>query len=217
MDWFLYDNGLRHERVNNLCNCGRIYPQAYIKLDYRTSFKIFWVNPLSANTTKWSITLKQLVSKLPTNCLSVLNHFVGLVLKGLKIWKQRLTVTALIQIKLIRLSKCLHKNQWRLLSKYQLIPKTSFWISETKTGFLWRKWKVTLLKNFFRILQVSCCQKFFEVIWCWAKQEKKCWNSVIRTKHFISKQLHISKPISDKDSLDQEPSRDVEKYTVDKT
>ena len=41
------------------------------------------LNPLSANPTKWSNTLKQFVGKLPTNCLSVFDHFVGLVLKGL--------------------------------------------------------------------------------------------------------------------------------------
>ena len=40
-------------------------------------------NPLSANITKWSNTLKQFVSKLPTNCLSVFKHFVGLTFKGL--------------------------------------------------------------------------------------------------------------------------------------
>ena len=38
---------------------------------------IFYVNPLTVNPTKWSNTL-------PTNCLSVFNHFVGLALKGLK-------------------------------------------------------------------------------------------------------------------------------------
>ena len=41
------------------------------------------INPLSANFTKWSNTLKQFVGKLPTNCLSVFDHFVGLALKGL--------------------------------------------------------------------------------------------------------------------------------------
>ena len=41
-------------------------------------------NPLSANFTKWSNTLKQFVGKLPTNCLSVFDHFVGLALKGLR-------------------------------------------------------------------------------------------------------------------------------------
>ena len=30
-------------------------------------------------------TLKQFVSKLPTNCLSVFDHFVQLALKGLKL------------------------------------------------------------------------------------------------------------------------------------
>ena len=41
------------------------------------------INPLRANPTKWSRTLKQFVDNLPTNCLSVFDHFVGLALKGL--------------------------------------------------------------------------------------------------------------------------------------
>ena len=43
------------------------------------------INSLSANRTKWSNTLKQFVDKLPTNCLSVFDHFVGLALKRLTI------------------------------------------------------------------------------------------------------------------------------------
>ena len=39
---------------------------------------------LSANPTKWSNTLKQFLGKLSTNRLSVIEHFVGLALKGLK-------------------------------------------------------------------------------------------------------------------------------------
>ena len=42
------------------------------------------VNPLSANPTKWSNTLKQFVVSLVTNCLSAFDHFVILVLKGLE-------------------------------------------------------------------------------------------------------------------------------------
>ena len=41
------------------------------------------VNPLSANPTKWSNTLKQFAGNLPTNCLTVFDHFVKLALKGL--------------------------------------------------------------------------------------------------------------------------------------
>ena len=41
-------------------------------------------NPLSAKFIKWSNTLKQIVGKLPTICLSVFDHFSGLALKGLK-------------------------------------------------------------------------------------------------------------------------------------
>ena len=44
----------------------------------------FCINPLSANPTKSSNTLKQFVGKLPTNCLSVFDHFVILALKGLR-------------------------------------------------------------------------------------------------------------------------------------
>ena len=47
--------------------------------------KIFYfnINSLSANPTKWPNTVKQFVWNLPTNCLSVFDHFVGLALKWL--------------------------------------------------------------------------------------------------------------------------------------
>ena len=38
------------------------------------------INLLSANPTKWSNTLSHSVGNLPTNCLSVFSHFVGLAL-----------------------------------------------------------------------------------------------------------------------------------------
>ena len=41
------------------------------------------LNPLSAKFIKWSNTLKQIVGKLPTICLSVFGHFSGLAFKGL--------------------------------------------------------------------------------------------------------------------------------------
>ena len=43
------------------------------------------LNPLSAKPAKCSNTFKQFVGKLPTNCLSVFDHFVGLALKGISI------------------------------------------------------------------------------------------------------------------------------------
>ena len=58
---------------------------------------LLWIiklNPLSAKFTKWLNTLKQIVGKLPTNCLSVFDHFVGLALKGLITqWKSSLQGT----------------------------------------------------------------------------------------------------------------------------
>ena len=41
--------------------------------------------PLSANPPKWPKTQKTTRQQKPTNCLSVFDHFVGLVLKGLLI------------------------------------------------------------------------------------------------------------------------------------
>ena len=42
------------------------------------------LNPLSSNLTKWRNTIKQFVARLPTNCLSVFDHFVNLAFKRLK-------------------------------------------------------------------------------------------------------------------------------------
>ena len=55
---------------------------------FTACFNVVWIfnyglNPLSPNPTQWSNTLKQFVGNLPTNCLSVLDRFVKLVLKGL--------------------------------------------------------------------------------------------------------------------------------------
>ena len=42
-----------------------------------------YFNPLNVNFTKWPNTLKQFVGNLPTNCLSMFDHFVEFALKGL--------------------------------------------------------------------------------------------------------------------------------------
>ena len=44
------------------------------------------LNPLSLIPKKWSNTLKELFGKLPTNCLSVFDHFSGLALIGLIVY-----------------------------------------------------------------------------------------------------------------------------------
>ena len=53
------------------------------KKNTRTMLFHIYFNPLSGNFTKWSNTLKQFVGNLPTNCLTVFDHFVGLALKRL--------------------------------------------------------------------------------------------------------------------------------------
>ena len=67
----------------------------FSKMDFMSPFwwleihpdpRFISLNPLSANITKRSNKLKQFVGKLPTNCLSVFDHFVGLALKRVKIY-----------------------------------------------------------------------------------------------------------------------------------
>ena len=59
------------------------------------------LNPLIASPTKWSSTFKQFVAILPTNCLSVFDHFVKLALKGLRLLKL-VSVAILAQIIIVK-------------------------------------------------------------------------------------------------------------------
>ena len=61
-----------------------IFSASILKI-FKPENKFFrnFFNPLSANITKWSNIPKQFVGKLPTNCLSVFDHFAVLALKGL--------------------------------------------------------------------------------------------------------------------------------------
>ena len=62
-----------------------IYFKHFVGVLPKTLF-FFLFNPLNANPEKWSNTLKQIVGKLPTICLSVFDHFMNLALKGLTLW-----------------------------------------------------------------------------------------------------------------------------------
>ena len=75
----IYDNYIFLEDFNMEPNCLAL-------TSFMQSFNMFnLINPLSANPEKWSNTLKQFVANLPTNCLSVFDHFMNLALKGLKL------------------------------------------------------------------------------------------------------------------------------------
>ena len=69
--------------------------------------KCLKLNPLIANFTKWSNTLKQFVGQLPTNCLSVFDHSVGLALKGLK----RLSNETFLELKSVMGVEVMGKSQ----------------------------------------------------------------------------------------------------------
>ena len=116
------------------------------------------INPLSANLTKWSNTLKQFVGKLPTNCLSVFDHFVGLVLKGLRYWKmtrkifeQRSSKSKMIPRSLFYLKKCFnmpcmqsfvsewclyHFSQWKMPAWRYIVQKLTKIVNWKLTKFI---------------------------------------------------------------------------------
>ena len=77
------------------------------------------VNPSSASFSKWSTTLKQFISKLPTNCLSVFDHFVGLMLKGLK-HKHIINIYGRINQKISMMRNC-HQISPNTLNRFQQI------------------------------------------------------------------------------------------------
>ena len=58
-------------------------------------------NPLNAKFSKWPNTLKQFVGKLPTNCLNVFGHFVGLALKGLIVLGNLRYLSMLFQVQML--------------------------------------------------------------------------------------------------------------------
>ena len=66
------------------CHKQRTTPTVEITNHIEYNTRCYFINSLRADPTKWSKTLKQFVGNLPTNCLSVFDHFVGLALKGLK-------------------------------------------------------------------------------------------------------------------------------------
>ena len=96
------------------------------------------LNPLSANITKWSNTLKH--DKLPTNCSSVFDHFVGLALKGLnegnlkeKTWS-RITKNSNKSVRSY-VQKLLFLCIFKFILKYEDSGVKHFWFSSSYTHF----------------------------------------------------------------------------------
>ena len=80
---------------------------------YSKDFSTSWLNPLCANPTKQSNTLKQ----KPTNCLSVFDHFLGLVLKGLIFFHEKIYKLSLIQKHVQNPVKCLRWSKYLVADK----------------------------------------------------------------------------------------------------
>ena len=82
--WLQFSNVFLKNIFKILLSRRSKYSKGWKILLFILLYLFYFFNPLSANPTKWSNTLKQFVGKLPTNCLSGFDHFVGLALKGLK-------------------------------------------------------------------------------------------------------------------------------------
>ena len=93
-------------------------------------------NPLSANLRKWSNTLKQFFRCKPTNYLSVLDHFVGLVLKGFR--KYQTGVNRTCQI-------CLMARFVKIINSLYIYPPESV-----------RKPKVTFMLAILSVIEDNC-------------------------------------------------------------
>ena len=78
-----------------------IFSAAMSQQRVKCLLNLITLNPLSAKITKWSNTLKQFVGNLPTNCLSVFDHFVGLALKGLMTRSKEKSVGELVDSQLL--------------------------------------------------------------------------------------------------------------------
>ena len=69
--------------MNKTCQCWHYENVSSSEGNNESTVFIFFFNHLSANLTKWSNRLKQFFGKLPTNCLSAFDYFVGLAFKRL--------------------------------------------------------------------------------------------------------------------------------------
>ena len=137
---------------------------------------LYSLNPLSPNLTKWSNTLKQFVGNLPTNCLTLFDHFVGLVLKGLSSWKTRLMRLFKPQLVFSRddfkapcttckLQLPMSINLLSFASSFSFFnPSTDFKLKLGRSIKIWRFFEgsspeITSVKCFKRSVKVLCPKK----------------------------------------------------------
>ena len=81
-------NYVRHSQNSKKNHCAKyaricIFSDPCSDVFSAVNTRYFRFKPLNANPIKWLNTFEQLVGKLPMNCLSVFDNFVGLAIKGL--------------------------------------------------------------------------------------------------------------------------------------
>ena len=117
----------------------------------------FVLNPLSTNPTKWSKIL-QFVGNLPTNCLSVFDHIVGLALKGLRYFGQQTIAIRIIGKYLIWSVKIIQHEKhfsWKTIWPFALLWSSFF--RKTKEDL-----ELVSLPHFLHFLLLSHHAKLFK-------------------------------------------------------
>ena len=134
----------------------------------------YYLNPLRAIFKKWSNTLKQFIRKLPTNRLSVFDHFVGLVLKGLKTKKRT---------KLERLKKLYNFKEFcNFYSHFSCFVSlsTDFLLNQTYTCILKRS--VIFLRNLYDCTFKECFDYTSNDVIVQVSSSFNIWISLSRTE-----------------------------------
>ena len=131
---------------------------------------LFFFNLWSSNFTKWSNTLKQIVGKLPTNCLSVLDHFVKLALKGLRnfplihhintvlVWLSKQDKMKSWSPNMVVINPYVH-SKWHLLLLASLVP-LQMWFIFVKKAWFWYFVNFELLLHINFVLLLLNCEYF---------------------------------------------------------
>ena len=102
-----------------------------------SAFTVFrhLLNPFNFNPTKWSNTLKQFVGKMPTNCLSVFDHFVRPTFNGLSTTRRAARRWLSISwCYLARTLYCFHGLPFAILTVAQYLLKKMFLFNRITTN-----------------------------------------------------------------------------------
>ena len=126
----------------------------------------FNFNHLSTNFTKWLNTLKQFVGNLPTNCLSLFDHFVGLALKGLTLEGESYIFLLLIKSKFKTYKWIYHISQSWYTCHFPLLKAFYEFYFDIVCFICFCSWFEYLIKNYCRHVLKKIFCNYFQINFC---------------------------------------------------